>query len=273
MAEQYAPRRNNRSDVPYWTAGRFLAVVASVLTAGLVGFLLWQHLVTPSFQVKRIVVRGDVTMSESEIVQQAGISGRELLFRVDLASMERRLETHPIVRSAIVKRVLPNTLVIELQRRRPVLLALVNAGTTVTPITIDSDGVVVTRGADVEHWELPILSGLDFRATAPGTKLPSMLVPLLQDLRSLQMNAPQLFDMFSELRIDPRRGGGFDVIAFPKHVPVRVRLNDRLDRETCGYMAMVLDVLNRQGAVENIEEIDFRAGEVVYRMKEDSGAR
>jgi len=34
------------------------------------------------------------------------------------------------------------------------------------------------------------------------------------------------------------------------------------------YTLMVLDLLSKQGILHDIQELDFRGGQVVYRMKE-----
>jgi len=49
---------------------------------------------------------------------------------------------------------------------------------------------------------------------------------------------------------------------------VRVRLAGRIDGTVLKNALLGLDLLKREGISEKVKEIDFRTGEVVYRIKE-----
>jgi len=50
--------------------------------------------------------------------------------------------------------------------------------------------------------------------------------------------------------------------------PVPVRVRGTIDETLLKYALMVLDLLSSQGVLGDIGELDFRGGDVVYRMKE-----
>jgi cell division protein FtsQ len=50
--------------------------------------------------------------------------------------------------------------------------------------------------------------------------------------------------------------------------PVPVRVRGTIDETLVKYALMVLDLLSSQGVLGDIGELDFRGGDVVYRMKE-----
>jgi cell division protein FtsQ len=54
---------------------------------------------------------------------------------------------------------------------------------------------------------------------------------------------------------------------------VPVRMESTIDKNTSTYALMVLDVLTQRGEADDIAEVDFRSGEIVYRMKEDLSGR
>jgi hypothetical protein len=50
--------------------------------------------------------------------------------------------------------------------------------------------------------------------------------------------------------------------------PVPIRVRGTVDETLVKYVLMVLDLLSSQGVLGDIGELDFRGGDVVYRMKE-----
>jgi cell division protein FtsQ len=47
-----------------------------------------------------------------------------------------------------------------------------------------------------------------------------------------------------------------------------VRARGSLDERLLQYSLMAQELLSNQGILDDIQELDFRGGEVVYRMKE-----
>ena len=70
------------------------------------------------------------------------------------------------------------------------------------------------------------------------------------------------------------RGSRRESIAGPEFLlylvssPVPVRARGSLDERLLQYSLMAQELLSKQGILDDIQELDFRGGEVVYRMKE-----
>ena len=93
--------------------------------------------------------------------------------------------------------------------------------------------------------------------------------PLLAQLKTLQDSEPGLYALISELRIVSRTPDRYELLLYPVHEPVRVRLGETLEPGAIRNALMVIDVFRRQGLADRIRELDLRTGEVVYTMKED----
>jgi cell division protein FtsQ len=98
--------------------------------------------------------------------------------------------------------------------------------------------------------------------------LPAFLKPFLQDLRELQLSAPTYFNLVSEFRIVKNSEFDFEVILYPVSHRVPVRIGNEIDAELCSFLLVALDVLQGQEKLQNVQEIDFRTGEIVYKLRE-----
>lgn len=98
---------------------RRVALLA-VLAAALVGFYLFMR--SPYFALDHLRIRGYQRLDPATIRDWAGIDAGTLIWRVDPGAVARRLEAHPRVAGAVVRREWPRGLVIELQERTTVAL-------------------------------------------------------------------------------------------------------------------------------------------------------
>jgi cell division protein FtsQ len=150
---------------------RLMNVTAAVLAAigGLaVGFVLLTWVVhQPVFAVRSIRIDGDLAHN-SVLTIRANAAPRLTgnFFTLDLGAARRAFESVPWVRHAVVKRVWPNRLAVQLEEHRPVALwadpsgADSNAGDAAADKLVNSHGEVFEANlGDVEDDALPTLRG------------------------------------------------------------------------------------------------------------------
>lgn len=259
--------RARRHYISSFDTGRFLAILGGVLTTGVVVYLVAAYIAVPALRISRLTVQSDFSIDQTTLLAMAGLRGDEDFFSFDTDRVRTRLEEHYLVREAQVEKTFPNQATITLTRRRPLLAVVYGDETSGTRLgVVDDEGVLfsIPQGS----VSTPILSGIVFERLEYGLELPEMVKPLLQDIHRLKMNSPELFSLFSEFEIVPLRSGDFDVRLFFKSYAVPVLIDGSLDRELCTYIVLVLDALDREGLTDSISELDFRAGEIVYRLKE-----
>ena len=93
------------------------------------------------------------------------------------------------------------------------------------------------------------------------------LVPLFKQLDLLQKKNPVLLSEISEIKIEQKKYGGFDLILYPVQTQVKVRTDSTLNEERLRYMMLALDVIQKFGLTAEIEELDVRAGTASYRLR------
>jgi cell division protein FtsQ len=184
---------------------------------------------------------------------------------------ERALEALPQVGSARVTRIFPGRLRILLEDRRPVAVSLASLEGRLLPVLFDKHGVIfkVGKTADLESLltDIPVISGLVFENASVGMQLPPMFGAFFAGLEHLHDAAPELLAVLSEIRINRKAYDGFDLILYPSHNPVRVRVSE-LNEDMLRYMMLVIDVFSSKDIP--VEEIDFRTSTASYTVKEAS---
>jgi cell division protein FtsQ len=94
-----------------------------------------------------------------------------------------------------------------------------------------------------------------------------MYIPFFRELEKMSSSSPELLGAISEIGINRKPFDGFDLVLYPMHNKVRVRVNE-LNEDMLRYTLLMVDVLasNENG----INSFDFRSGIASYVPKEVS---
>jgi cell division septal protein FtsQ len=162
-------KRARRRAAPRWSIDPALGrralrwVLSGVAAAVLVVVgLPWARGVArehPYFAVHEVVVRHRGTLLPDEVRATAGVTVGTSIWDVDVEAVETRLLTHGWVRSAIVRRSLPNRVVIDVRAHRPVAILAV-ADEAPGLYYVAANGRIFTRVAPSDRPDLPLVTGL-----------------------------------------------------------------------------------------------------------------
>lgn len=242
-----------------------LRVLIALLVFFLAAEVLFYMILVPVTTDIRLVVQGTTSVGYDELCTLAGISGHEKWFQFGTAAVASRLASHPVFESVTVEKIFPDRVSITVVERKAVAIAFGQINGRTVPLEIDRNGVAFRVGAPVAASSLPLITGLTFEHIVPGVRLNARLIPLLEQLSVLEESNPLLISSISEVKIEPKTYGGYDLVIFPVHTPIRVRMDKALNQDAIQYMMLVLDVV--QDLKLDVEEIDIRAGTVAYRLK------
>ena len=231
---------------------------------------IWLFGVSPCIPLSTVEVRGFDGFNGDDVLAAANIGEGASFISVNAMDAQQRLSAHHLVESARVVKRFPDRLSIFLEPRRAVALSLADAGGNQIPMFIDRYGVVFKIGSSPEVAEsqagLPILSGLTFERPMPGMRFPAAFLPLLEDISKISNSSPELLAALSEIRLNRKAYDDFDLVLYPIHSSIRVRLEKNLTEDTLRYVMLMLDVF--ESRFPKPEEIDFRSGVGSYRIKE-----
>jgi cell division protein FtsQ len=253
---------------------RLLTALAVVLAVGLALYLLARLFALPVLAIRHVVVESNQAVSEQEVLGMAGLEGGDYYHSLSTAAIEKRLEQNPLVRRAHVQKVFPGTLRIVLSWREPVALVIAESEGRSVPLLVDREGFAFKVGSTGEDVDLPVISGISLEGAAPGASLGPELATLFSDLAALRAKSPSLYRLLSEVRVVSAAAAApaparREFLLYLLTSPVRIRAAGGIDDTLLKYSLMVIDLLSNQGTLKNIDELDFRGAEVVYRMKEE----
>lgn len=188
----------------WWKA----ALLTGVAAASAFGVVKMKSVVeqTDALPLRTIVVAGVAADSAraAEVKAWAELEAGVPFFGIDTAALEARIEQHPFIRDASVRRLPPDTLEITVTERAP--RAAVRTGVGV--YLLDDDGEVMKRARPGDALDVPVLSLLEVTKSARALTL----------LRSLERAA--LLPRISEI-VELPATLGFDVV-FDDGARVRV---------------------------------------------------
>ncbi|MDR2258053.1 MAG: FtsQ-type POTRA domain-containing protein [Treponema sp.] len=243
---------------------RLIIIAAVILGAE----CIWLFVVSPCMPLSTVEVNTFPGFDRAEVLALAGIGEGASFLSVDAGAAEKALEEYYLVDSARVIKRFPDRVRIYLEPRQAAALSLAAVSGRALPVYFDREGVIFKIGNEDGRapGNLPIISGLVFEQPALGMRLPAALTPLLAELEKIKAAAPELLGAVSEIRINRKPFDGFDLILYPLHNPVKVRLEHTINEDTLRYVMLLLDVFESEDAMP--EEIDFRSGVASYTVKE-----
>jgi cell division protein FtsQ len=266
VSRKRTDRRRSRSggSLP----GKIITIGAVMMSFGIVLYVIAVTVVVPRIRISRVIVQADFEMDRTRLLELAGLQEGAHYFSVNPVVVARQIESHPAIRSAEVIKTFPDTVTLQLDRRRPVAASLIESERATELVLIDETGTIFMNGQGAAGYDVPVISGITFRGRVVGSSLPETMKPLLESLYELRVSSPEIYGLISEIRIEAIRAGEYEVLLYTQGFQIPVRMSGTIDPRTCTYALMVLDVLAQQGISGEVKELDFRSGEIVYRMKE-----
>jgi cell division protein FtsQ len=258
------------SDAPLvpFGAEKILKWVLIVAGAVLVGELALVLLVNPSLPLSKVEVTGIPELDSRFVLARAGINKNSSYLSVNAHTVERRLKSLAIVESARVVKHFPNSVSIILVGRKVAALSFAQIGNATAPVFFDRQGTVFmigNEGLEETALSMPILSGVLTETPYLGMRLPTALNEFFANLETVRTGAPELLAAFSEIEVNWKAFDAYDLILYPVHSQIRVRLSAELNADTLRYALLLLDVCRLKRY--DIKELDFRTSTAAYTIR------
>jgi len=238
-----------------------LLIIAVVI---FIAQLIWLFGISPFIPYSMIEVEGIPGLDRAEVLAIAGVDEETSYFSTNVKNIQKVLSGQLLVESAVVMKRFPDRLSIFLTPREAVAVSISNTNAGQVPVFIDRNGVFFKAGKVDENITLPVISG--FENPMLNTRLPDALLPLLSSINLMASNAPELLSVISEIRIERKAWDGYDLVLFPVHSSIKVRVENCLTEDVLRYMLLMLNVFNDNSGKP--KEIDFRSGIGSYTIKE-----
>ena len=179
-------RRRNQKVLLYTCEALFLTGLLVVAWFGVNLFIENFFTKNESYEVRVVEVNTDGVMTREEALAKTGIHEGLNIFSLNLESAQSALASIPEIQSARVERILPDTVSISIEARRPVAwVAPADTGadpsTMETACLVDATGVMIKpHGFEAAHTRLPVVYGVPTEQWRLGDKIemPELLAAL-----------------------------------------------------------------------------------------------
>lgn len=211
----------------------------------------------PYFMVSEIVVSPTTHVRPGALLESADMRAGTSLWRVDPVLLEHRLESHPWIRRATVRREFPRRLVVDVREREPVAILFLDQ-----LYYVDSTGTAFVRVGERDPLDLPFVTGVE--AAILADERPYARHAIRQALRLLRsMASAGLPFRISEVHIERERG----ITVFPVEPRVALTFGWSGFGSKLGRLGRVLQ--DFRGRERQIREIDLTMGTAaVVRLRQ-----
>ncbi len=144
------------------------ASITVLPAAALLGFAAWYAMRAPEFDLAgadAVILRGNHYVQPADVANALGAGVQPNIFRISLADVHSEIEAIPWVRSASLRRVFPNHLLVEITERKPV--AYVNLQGVLK--LVDADGVILDKPSQ-GSFDFPVITGIDLEMSVADRK-------------------------------------------------------------------------------------------------------
>lgn len=239
-----------------WLSPRTVAILAAATLVGVSAIYLaydWMRS-SDALTVTRISVSGNVRMSRGEIASLMDDAVGADMMTLDLDAWRLRLLEAPWVADAAIRRVLPGTLDVAIEERRPMGVGRLDDALYL----IDDTGTIIDEfGPNYAEFDLPVIDGLVAPRggdTLVETGRAALAGRLLVELQ----RRPDLAQRISQIDVSDGR----DAVLILKEDATHVRLGEsRFLERLQSYLDLAPTLHER---VPDIEYVDLRFDERVY---------
>jgi cell division protein FtsQ len=245
---------------------RFIKIFIVIAALCLGAELIWLLGISPFRPFTKIDITGINGLDRAKVLSIAGISDTSSYFSTDTTVIENALMEISVIESAKAFKFFPGRMRIVLEARKPVAFAFAASENGTVPVVFDSQGVIYEVGgkglADIHPADFyPVISGLVIDNPVPGMRIPGLFIPFLKELEKIELSAPELLSAVSEFRINRKLFDGFDLILYPAHKKIKVRMSE-INEDLLRYALLMVDVLSSRES--GIDTLDFRSGIASY---------
>jgi cell division protein FtsQ len=263
LRRQSGSVRKSKKQGHWWVqAVRLTGYALGTLLAAALGFNIYQYLFNSSrFDLQHLVFSGNHYANLDSLRSALELGFPKNLLSINLSKLHRVIESDHWVLRARIRRVLPDTLKIDIEERKPVALA----GIRDTIFIIDNEGTLLDRySAKYGKQDLPLLKGLEGEVGKPASDANRRRMALfLQAMKELDSENNQYTKLLSEVDLADDQ----NLVVVPMDDTVRIQLGnqDFLKRfrkhiEKLSYYREMKD------RYEDIESIDLRYDkQIIYQ--------
>ncbi len=213
----------------------------------------------PNFRVKKVQIQNNRTISARQITNIARIGTNENIYAASLNSYVKRLEKHPDIKTAIVRKCHPDKIIIKIIEREPAAVIMLNG--SLNDLPVDSEGVILSENKMKYALELPKILGVKPGIYRPGFVIDDeRVITALKFVETLKSVYQNTFIDIQKMYLDKPQ-----LIVFKTASVEEIFIGTQWNLEQVMRLVAVIDDLRFQRI--NAQKIDLRFNDVAVTPK------
>ena len=211
---------------------------------------------------KILNIYGNKILSVEEILDLANISNNKSLLKIDLISIQEKIQIHPYVKIAHLSREFPNQININIKERVP--LAYLNLDEY---LVIDNDGIIMPLRNGIIEFNIPTLTGFNSEKSLYPIGFKCISTKTLEAVEKLNFTKklfPELIRNLSEFTIN--QNDHFEMILVEK--PTKIIFKNSYFEDQIFLLKKFNDLINKTKSLEDYKYVDLRyKNQIVVRER------
>jgi cell division protein FtsQ len=209
-----------------------------------------------------VVLSGNEHISPSEVASALGAGSQPSIFRISLEEARKQVESIPWARSASLRRIYPNQLLVAVTERIPV--AYVKGGTGLE--LVDAEGVLLEKPAE-GSFDFPLLAGINRAMSAADRRARlALFLRFAQELKAQDNGAGWLVS-----EVDLSDEGDLKALLVQGQDTILVHFgNEDFGERFRTFLALLPEVKRTTPAIDSVD-LRYR-GQVVVNPKDVKAA-
>ena len=170
-----------------WLIQKFIGICGLVFILWLAGGSVWIGQTFFQQTLTKVHIKGNLMLNDTDVLRTSGLRPGQRVFNLKPYQLAARLQSHPIVRKADIRRKFPDEINLILNEYQPVaLLKISQQSKILSPASLAKTNYIligddqrllkqlsVDELRDSPHKSLPLINGLRFSSMRLGTRLDS----------------------------------------------------------------------------------------------------
>jgi len=156
----------------------------------LIGVFFILYTRTSFFHVSQIIINSNDFIEDEKIIMASGIISGENIFKINIKNAKENLLFHPYIKDAVIKRKMPNKIIIDITERKQVLLINFIG----SYLYIDNEGKILNILSENTDENLPVVYGLNIKNPQIGENVIYVDEEISVDIQNF-------FDIFIESKL------------------------------------------------------------------------
>ncbi len=213
------------------------------------------------FSIDNLIVKGNTYLSFNDIAVIMNIKPGDNIFKINLKSLKKKLESHPRVKIVYVKRELPDKVIIDIVERTPLVLLNCKSGLSHWLYEVDKNGYVIGEYPNIYNYDLPVLTGDEFGEVFLGEQLTDITVlNILKTLSGMEKKYYDFKRIMAEIHVSIELKTP-DITVYLDLFNTKVLFGEKFTEDKLNKLNSLLMVLGEK--VSRLEYIDFKHDEAI----------